>query len=39
MDINLDKSKLWLSPYIPQNRKDTIAIFLQISSTTNLEPT
>lgn len=36
MDINLDKSKLWLSPHIPSNRKDLITNCLQIPSITNL---
>lgn len=36
MKVNLEKSKLWLSPSIPPARKDTITNFLQIPNTSNL---
>lgn len=37
MEINLDKSKLWLSPYIPENRKSYISHLLQVNNASNLE--
>lgn len=36
MEINLKKSKLWLSPHIPENRKILISNLLQINITSNL---
>lgn len=36
MKINLDKSKLWLSPHIPQDRKDSTTNYFQIPNTSNL---
>lgn len=36
MEINLGKSKLWLSPSIPRNTRESISNFLQIPTTANL---